>query len=415
MTELSFRVNEFYFSRSREVKLSIDQIQALRDTFHCPVIASPTMKDLVNAQRFSYSCGTAAKYWAEKVLLGELTDEALSINFKKSLTSKVNPSLIIKGIGSISVGGLWNNQGNIITVSLFGNPDIKAFACFLAVFGLEEAITPSTPEELEKIKLGFLFKFFFPREAYKLQQDPAFATLTLEELKAKMITLAPSLEQALQRYPVQTIEVFPGYVRHSLPIDREVASLGGRALTGVVTAKKELEFASTRLDKSTLHQLTHLLKHGVFSDTIPGHVFTQMVWQHDIDKQKPMCAQGRDVRLYFSLKTLNRGSYQYNRELMGTREGSVYTNRKNILEFMTDFPFGRKEARQFHEVMLPDRIFPEEIQGISVPSKQIQQQVIDHLKKHNLIHNDTINGIPLHQFIAIHHKIPASIHSKEKL
>jgi hypothetical protein len=405
-TELSFRVNHFYLSRLKtQIQLTKAQVLELHRAFNYTVQADylTPMNDLVK---------TSGWYVGNSNRGSEVKEGIFILDLKPFLTTKAEASVEIKGIGSIEVNG---HESNTVRVSLRGSPDIRAFQTFLAVFGLEEVLTPSTPEELEKIKLGFIFKFFFPGKAWRLQQYPTFATLSYEQLKECMIEMAPSFEQYLQQYPVQTVEMLPGYLRYSLPIDAKVQEAGARALTAKVEVTEKVEFASTRLDKLTLRKLAHTLKNGVLSPKLEkadlrqyrgetSRIYTQIVWKRDLETVKK-----GDVRLYFALTPLNRGSNQYNRALVGQEDASILKHRKNIVEFVSDFPFGKKEARKEHEVMVQDRIFPEEIIGMSVPNEAIRTQIVAHLRQHGIIRDEAINGIPILQFIAIGHKVPASV------
>jgi hypothetical protein len=334
----------------------------------------------------------------------------------------------IRGIGTISVSK-GASDAKIVKISLARTQDLTAFHQFLKLFGIEEAVEHSTPEELEKIKVGFLFKCFHPKASMKLQKDPTFAKLSLSELKAKMVALAPSMETVFEKYHPQAVELLPGYVRYALPIHQAVYAKSARALTSMITDGQRREFATTHLPEETLKSVANILKNGMFSEEMRealnisqkgiegnGSVFTQIIWEQDIGK--PMRKLGYenygDVRLYFSLKALNRGSYQYNKDLSGTKKGVVYKERKCIVDFVADFPFGTKSARYQQEVMIPDRILPEEIQGLSVPTEMIRDQLIAYLRKLGLLQIDsggreTINQIPITQFISIDHNIPADV------
>jgi hypothetical protein len=360
-----------------------------------------------------------------------LTDIKLIFHIQQFLNSVSDCTLTIDGIGSLKVIGHRGLRiANVIKVSLPGKLSIEDFRIFLSLFGLEEAITPSRPEDIEKMKLHFLFKCLYPREAYTLERDETVATLTVEQLKIKMVALAPPMKQYIQDHPLQPVEIVPGYVRYSLPISRQVYALGGRALTAMLSreaTEKKGEIATQQLDPKTLDRLIDIFRNGMVAERLEelsdaegdSRIKTQMVWKHDVEKFKKLekfrDADEGEVRLYLSLKALNRGSCQYNRGLIrGTSfEHEAYKHRKSILEFMTHFPFWKKEAIKTHEILIPDRIFPKEIRGISVATESMRNQIIDHLRKHQLIHNETINGIPLHTFISTQPHVPAHLNQEE--
>jgi hypothetical protein len=326
------------------------------------------------------------------------------------------------------------DQSNV-KITLDGDQDIGKFHYFLSLFRLDEALQPSKPENLEKIKLGFLFRFFHPLEAYKLQRDVSFTDLSPDQMKEKIIALAPQMAKHFHEYNIQPVEVLPGLVRYSIPIERQVYGLGGRALTAMISGDRVI---MSPLDERELCAISNIVKHGMLSEhlrkagkidelglTGNGSVFTQMIWKQDVKGKKNIAdlgyCYGGNIRLYFSLKALNRGSHQYNSHLdkynsnfFGTHEGTAYEGRKNILDFIQFFPFWNVIAQQNHELMLPDRILPGEIQGMSVTTEQIREQVLNHFRKVQMIQVDaqgceTINGIIAKDFISVEHHVPADI------
>ncbi len=438
VTGLSFKINRFYLSRAKEqyenLKITADQIKTLQRSSNATENekTSTALKDLVAFKVkysdffTSYSENYSMTDGKEKTIIS-MDEERLTLNLKRLLSTDFDSRGIrINGVGSLEMGE------NTVKVSLQGDQDIGQFHRFLSLFGLDEAIQPSTAEDLEKIKLGFLFKFFYPLQAYQSQKDESFLTLSIDQMKEKIIAMAPQMAKYFNEYNIQPVEMLPGLVRYSIPIDNEVYSLGGRALTAMITSGLDNEGEITsELSKKELRVITNIIKHGMFSEHLKkagklskdglggnGSVFTQMIWKEDVAGQKQLEKLGYSgcghVRLYISLKSLNRGSHQYDSDLGGTKQGSTYKRRKNILDFTRFFPFWSKQAKKCHELMTPDRIFSKEIKGISVNTEQIRDQILNHFRKCQLIQLDAkgkemINGIPAKEFISVEHHIPADI------
>ena len=324
------------------------------------------------------------------------------------------------------VGDLFLNPGSdLVKVSLKGEQDVEGFHQFLKAFKLEEALTMSTPQDLEKMKLKFLFKFFYPPEADKLKKEEAFFQLSPEDLKQKIIEIAPEMKKHFETYQIQKTEILPGFARYSIPIDKEVRALGGRALTAGLMYDDWKYSGSLTPDR--LDRIANIVKHGMLSIRMrrmasinkdglntsetygaDNSIFAQMVWQGDVDKQKNLKKFGyaSDVRLYFSLKALNRGSYQYDTDLNGMKIEPYYSKRKNIL----DFTFDSEAAKDNHEVMIPGRILPEEIRAVNVKTQEMREQLVAHFKKHDIIQisaegKETVHGIPLDDFILVEKSI----------
>jgi hypothetical protein len=249
-------------------------------------------------------------------------------------------------------------------------------------------------------------------------------------MKEKIIATVPHMAKHIDEYNVQPFEILPGLVRYSIPIESQVYALGGRALTAIITDQSTREITSL-LRKKELTNISNIVKHGMFSEDLrravkmrrdglggDGCVYTQMVWKQESESKKNLEKLGYskhgNIRLYFSLKALNRGSYQYDSDVDGTRKKSIYKNRKNILDFTQFFPFWSKKAQRSHELMIPDRILPEEIQGMSVTTEQVRDQILTHFRKVQMIQIDdqgreTINGIFAKEFISVEHHVPADI------
>jgi hypothetical protein len=260
--------------------------------------------------------------------------------------------------------------------------------------------------------------------ADKLKKEELFFQLSPEDLKQKIVEIAPGMKKHFETYQIQETEILPGFVRYSIPIDNEVRALGGRALTAALLtndADDDREHSDS-LTAGILDTIANIVKHGMLSAEIRNEarlplggassVFTQMVWQQDVDKQKKLKDFGyhSDIRLYFSLKALNRGSYQFNIDQFGSKQGPLYSSRKNIIDFTRFFPFNIKDARMWHEVMIPYSILPEEIRAVNVTTSEMREQLLAHFKKHDIIQIDpegkeTIHGVPIDDFILVEKRI----------
>lgn len=322
-----------------------------------------------------------------------------------------------------------------IRITLQGHQEVDAFRRELASLGLDQAVEPSSPDDLQKTKLLFLLENFYPQAADKLRKDEACSAFSLDELKQKIIATAPPMKGHLDRYTVQEQEILPGFIRLSIPIEEEVHALGGRALTCIslwgIRWNKEF---SVELPSKELHIVANIVKNGLLSHELrseggiqnsgfgsenPEVNFVQMIWDKDVEKRTKLEKLGyyapEEVRFYFSLSALNRGSYQYDScEFFGARYDSAYENRKNIFDFMENFTSNSEEAVKDHEFMLADRILPEEIQGMSVPSKKVKEQIVECFRTAGLIQTDNlgqelINGIPVDQFLSTEERLPLNI------
>ncbi len=391
--ELSFRINRIFHEKLRDFIEDLDDMSSEEQSSF--------------AQKFNVSemnVNTSATYVVGKFPIP--SPHAAS-------AYKVH----LKGVGSLVIGNdSYYNLKDRIKVRLNKGADLESFHHFLSIFGLEDALKKSSDEDIERLKLGVLFRTFYPSQAYFLEGMDEFFTLPVDELKQVIIDEVPKMEKILQKYTIKKTELLPGYVQYGAVIDSKAYDLGARALTTALTALRH-EISHNQLSENGLNQLTNIIRFGLLSQekrdaagmSAEGlndgfhyemggarSVYTQMVTKKDIEEETSEFGYDSPVRLFLSLEALNQSSYQYLWDDFGIRDAAQYISRPTLLEFL------KRSPRLFggHEIMLPDRVLPEHIKSMQVASEEIKQQIIDHLRKCNLIQEgETINGIPLDQFI----------------
>ncbi|MGH2611820.1 MAG: hypothetical protein ACRDFB_02080, partial [Rhabdochlamydiaceae bacterium] len=392
-TELSFRLNHIYHDRLRTIIKALDKLKPdeRSEIADCSINRNATY--LVGQQPIDL-------------------DSAYEVNI---------PALS----GTLMIGKKeYYNAKDHVKISLGGRASLEGFHRFLSIFGLEDALQRSSDEDLERLKVGVLFRTFFPTEAYPMEQhDESHYTLPVVQLKQKIIDAVPEAKDIFSNNSVQKSELFPGYVRYGVPVDKKVYDLGARALTTALISEQEaaedLELQPTASD-SSLNVLADILKNGLLSQEMRNTVgigvnglnseesyeeggarsiYTQMVKHIDITQHTKigsfLYTPRTPFRLYISLKALNLGSYQYPLNSFGTKDEEDYAERSNIFEFVQSTCSDEKE----HEIMLPDRVLPQHIMGVSVRNEQVKQETITHLKNLNLIKEEKINGVAVDDFI----------------
>jgi hypothetical protein len=403
-TELYFRVNHIYHERLKQIM--------------------DGLKELDGEGRMEFAClfkagGVGIDYEAVYAL-GQK-------NMGKGSAYQAN----FEGLGSLCLGNEQvYNLKDLVKVTLSEGATLESFQHFLSIFGLDDALQQSTKDDLEKIKLGVLFRTFFPQQSYYLEKDGAVFTLSSEQLKQKIIETVPQMDALFKKYPPVQRELFPGYVRFGVAVDRHLAKLGGRALTTVLTSLSRPGNESQEAD-----QVVNILKNGLLSQESrekngigtkglnndrhyvfggAQSVYTQMITQIDIDAKKRFrnFYYTSPVRLYISLDALNQGCYQGFLDRCGIRTVQEYIHRPSIFDLthtlainMTLF---QRQGYRGHEIMIPDRIRPEFIKAMSVKSETIRQQIIEKMREENLITVDRrgqekFNGIPINEFIHTEH------------
>lgn len=453
VTELTFKVNPYALKEMQKklesITLTLDQINNLipkdsvksSDSQSTTTVKNVTLDEL--AKLITYTQGSDHFAFTHSIpgnilAYGEsqVQDSSwnkkydhVKINAYKLLTKKNHyldsHEISINGLGALTTKMVIDKGDSaFVKVTLKGEQDIGAFYRFLSIFGLEDAIKPCSPNDIEKIKLSFLFRMFYPQECYKLHYDGNFLERSPDELKQKILEAAPEMEKLYKEHEVHPVEILPGYTLYATTsIDKKVASLNIGALTHIITNDMDdddREFHS-ELTEEELQKISNILTHGILPERMKkdgkmqksfglgGHsaersVYTQLIWNDFLKDQKKVKSLGYTefgtVRLYISLEALNRGSYQYNNDLSGTHKTSIYSHRKTIFDFIKTFPLWINKAIKWHEVLIPGCIFPKEIMGISVPTEHMKKQVLDHFRAHQMLEVDALGKERIHGILA---------------
>lgn len=336
--------------------------------------------------------------------------------------------LKFEGIGSVLVGSRPDVVGlySRVVVRVFQDCNLFQLHEMLAFLGLEDVLQIFNTEDLERLKLGLLFRTFFPKEATLLERTMKFFTLPISKLKDEMNKQVPTFQEVFNRfYPrIKPYETLPGRVRYGIDsLGNICEKLGAKALMSSV-------YIDSSSDNQGLNRIVSLLKMGLLSTELrfgsllnvnglssnedletggSDSVFAQLVPSNYSPENTPIAKKFgyfRGVALTYSLDALNTGTYQYHIDSYGTRRmnpafQSNYLNRPNIFDFVMH---QRRHFNQSNEVMLKERVPPHLITGILVSDKNLLDRLTDHLRTAGLIQLDKegkemIFNIPVSKFI----------------
>jgi hypothetical protein len=306
---------------------------------------------------------------------------------------------------------------------------LKGFQQLLAPLGLLDVLEQSTAEDVERLKVGLLFRTIDPKNSFLLERSPFFFDASIDELKLKIIGINRAMERVFEVLPsMEKREMVPGHFRYTVPgLAQQVYGQGGRALTTYLRhidfdeepkrAKKELELVAI-FKKGLLSRQQQALD-GLNKNCEPvapalatDVVYTQMILDQDVKQAIPFKKlshyyQDSDFQLFFSLNALETGSYQYlNCGCLGRRAPNPeYSNRLSIDKFPV--ALGQTPADSpgvdTHEILIKHLIRPEEIKGMWIKYPADKERIIALFRQHGIIKKEssgaeTINGIPLDQF-----------------
>ncbi len=347
------------------------------------------------------------------------SDEKQSISFNSAW------KISFEGLGTIFVGASPDCSGlyDLVKVEIPEEKNLYRLHELLSFFNLDETLCQARLEDIERLKMGHLFRIFYPKEATLLERQERFFTLSLEELRAEMIQKAPLMEEAFKTHlpQMELREILPGRLRYGIPgLADEVHKLGGRALIATVTGVWEggaFERTASILKMGMLSTEMRY-RHGIMTSGLSSgadfylgssdSVFTQFLTKNNFENRLNLRElYWGDVKILFSLKALETGSYQYHFDNFGTRQmrwGILsYLHRPDI------FSFAQGESQDFNsdnEVMLKERIDPSMVTGLIVPDQNVRDGLLAHLKSVGLVCSnaegmETILGTAVQDFIHI--------------
>lgn len=340
--------------------------------------------------------------------------------------------LTLEGLGTIYIGASeeFPNIFDRVKVHIEENASLYQLHELLSFFNLDDALRLSSVEDIERLKMGHLFRVFYPQEATILERKDLFFKLSAAELKAEIIKQVSGMQEIFDTYlaHMEAVEVFPGKMRYNIPgLADKARELGARALITTLTGAsgEELNVRLATILKMGLLSSESRFSHGMTQTGLSpsfdfwtggaDSVYVQMITERD-------CADGLlldeyyygEIRLILSLDLLESGTYQYLHDSFGNRNPQWgYLQRPGILEFV-------KQEQAFfhdgHEIMIKERVAPSHITGIVVSSEIARMQLIETLRAQGLVSME--NGIekifntPASQFIHVASHVSESLLQK---
>ncbi len=316
----------------------------------------------------------------------------------------------LQGLGTISVGAFRDNITlfDKISVEMDKGKSLYDFHEALSFLKLDDALRQSAFQDMEKMKMGFLFRMFDPHNATFFERSDDFFDLSLEAFKQEIFCRSPEMGKVFENYlpRLQLRETIGGKKRLALDgLADELTAKGARGLTAAITGtwwsdqemyERVASILKMGMISSEMRNESGMNKKGLSSGTDyftggADTVFTQMITDKQKSYSDSMYSFWSDVSLMISPKILESGTYQYHDDSFGTRLvdndewwwlGNKYPYRPDIFNFL-------KEERNYHnwdnEVMVKDRIPPEFFTGILVSDQNTKLDLLDYLRKAGLV------------------------------
>ena len=337
--------------------------------------------------------------------------------------------ITLQGLGKIFVGA----SNDVLTlydrvsVQMDKGKNFYDFHEALSILNLEDALRQSAKEDIERMKLGYLFRLFNPKEATCFERSEAFFNFPLKDFKAEIFKLDPSMKGLVAKWlpKMKLHEILPGKMRWSLPgLGDELKKKGliGLAvtMTGAWNQEERFQRVASILSMGMLSS-EQRWKNGInktgLSSTMDFYtggadsVFTQIVTKNNTSFGD--YNYDGEIRFLISPDILDTITYQYNYDSYGNRDINHaywvenYLDRPNIFEFL------QKQMVWFNggnEVMVKDRIPPNYFTGIVVQNQYTKNELLNYLRKINLVQKnefgiETIYSKPVNEFIHVGNSI----------
>ncbi len=349
----------------------------------------------------------------------------------------------IDGLGTILIGSS-SDQPSLydrVVVRLDANQTLFELHEMLSLLDLDRALCLSTEEDIARLKMGHLFRTFFPREATPFERKEEFFSMPLDQLKAKMIEKAPEMQGVFDTYfeRMQEEHLFDGRVRYRIVGLADAArDKGAMALTAAITGtqhdhelfKRVASMIRTGMIGTEVKEANDFGNHGLGGSGVDywsggaDSVFTQLLTEKNCTDQMPFHQLNYQskVRLLISLDALETGTYQYHTDSFGNRVypspewgwhgwwhyKEHYGQRDGILEFIQKEQ-AAPTVNSGHEVMLKERIAPSFFTGLVVQDEETKTGLVDYLRASGLIQNDSILNAPVDRFIRVGTKVTSEL------
>lgn len=348
----------------------------------------------------------------------------------------------VTGLGTVSIGGCdqMPNLYDKVVIQMDGDKTLYDLHELMALTNLDTALCTSSQDDLDRLKIGHLFRTFFPREATPFERNRDFFSLSTDDLKATIIQKAPEMKELFETHlsKMTQAEILPGRVRYNIDgLAEKVHAAGGRALTAAVTGayQNDTELYERVASMLNVGMISQELRdrYGIDSSGYGGSyfmggadaVYTQMITENLVKEDPTLSAlqYQSKVRMLISLKALETGTYQYYDDDFGTRryklddwwwKNDLYANRPDILELTKELQstptsshrYGKDWNYDGHEVMLKERLDPSLFEGIVVDTQKTRDDLLSYLRTCNLIQTDqlgkeTILGYNIDRFIHV--------------
>lgn len=267
-------------------------------------------------------------------------------------------------------------------------PDLKRFHEILDTIGLVKVLTPNDDDDFERLKVGQLYRTFYPREAFGLERSSAFYLLPLPKLIDRIIQRTPEMKQIFAHYlpKVGYYQILPGRGRCTIPLSKKFK--GFKLCHGLMGSGDSFENVENVLRYGILSkEMRHrvgITSHGIGNGVDETCGSTDSVFLELVGKNATsLGTYETDIHLVLKKKVLNSVTYQHYDDESGRRIDDVYRERPSIFEAVSFYEekelSSDEESDHIPEIMVKERISPSMIKFIVVEDETKKRSLVKYL------------------------------------
>lgn len=312
--------------------------------------------------------------------------------------------ITFEGLGKVAIGNANRSRGvqvyhclkNEITIEvdagLKAGEALKRMQQMVSLLGLGPLFQSTKEEDHERLVLAQLFRKFYPKEAFAIEQTSWFYEMPPAVLRSYIAQQVENVEvdparkkeflHKLENYKnIKMEETFPG--RKEVSIDIATA-LRDKKFWGLMH-KISGRDANARIDallcivKKGLVSSQGRYQAGLFIDGMSSemdlrsgggnYVFTRLVNDRFNNENTDFLEE--NIEILIDLNATNLPSFGYRTDKYGTRADPDYAARDNLVDLFTPGLPTRE-----NEVMIKDRIPPKFFKGFLVHSQAVKEQLL---------------------------------------
>lgn len=326
-----------------------------------------------------------------------------------------------QGIGSIKIGlSEYFSMNNRVVVEVIEQGDnklaLQKMQAMLTMVGLGPVLEFETFWDEERKKITLLFHTFFPRQAYKMENQQFFYEISPEQLKKEIISTCPDMALLFEEYltsgKLQKVQLSSEC--HAFAISDIAEKMRQKGAVGLLagfsgSTKSLFNILNVGLLCSQQRFEIGVVPNGNREGTSPnidhyhggaGSVFTRLITkrmimaklapQYDDDGvmfRPSACTVERfphsgHVQIILDLSALERGGYAYERDRYGSKTPEHYGNRSSFLELTASL----NHTHMGNEFMIPERILPDKVVRVLVESRMQKKALIEEFEKLGFTH-----------------------------